>query len=62
MRNGERGYLSRPMHLVEAVILLGMTRPVPQLLWLLAQAPPDAEEVSKRIKEMLEKEVGASPR
>ena len=28
----------------------------------LPQAPPDAEEVSKRIKEMLEKEVGASPR
>ena len=42
MRNGERGYLSRPMHLVEAVILLGMNRPVPQLLWLLAQATPDA--------------------
>ena len=30
------------MHLVEAVILLGMNRPVPQLLWLLAQATPDA--------------------
>ena len=28
----------------------------------LPQAPPDAEEVSKRIKEMLDKEVGASPR
>jgi len=28
----------------------------------LPQAPPDAEEVSKRINEMLDKEVGASPR